>query len=492
MNARDLAALSPLVVTAAAAVVVMLGIACRRSHRLTIGLTLLGLVAAIVSLAPASRIAPRHVTALLVMDPYALLYSGLILVAALAVAMFSYGYLERRRGRREEFYLLLLTATLGALVLAASDHFVSFFLGLEILSVSLYALVAYPRAAPISIEAGIKYLVLAGVSSAFLLFGMALVYADLGTLAFSRLAEAAAGAASPAPGQLPQVAVLAGLGLIIVGIGFKLALVPFHLWTPDVYEGAPAPTTAFVATVSKGAVFALLVRYFTVLNVHQYPPLMLLLAILAIASMFVGNLLALRQRNLKRLLAYSSISHMGYLLVALMASGPQAAAAVTYYLAAYFVTTLGAFGVVAALSGGEKDADVLEDYRGLAWRRPGPAAVLTVMMLSLAGIPLTAGFIGKFYVLRAGVDSSLWLLVLVLVANSTIGLFYYLRVIRTLYGRQAERAAEVGAPESAPTAPRIGVLAAAALAALVLLLGWLGVYPAPALRAIEAAVSGLF
>jgi len=239
-------------------------------------------------------------------------------------------------------------------------------------------------------------------------------------------------------------------------------------------------------------VFALLVRYFTVLNVHQYPPLMLLLAILAIASMFVGNLLALRQRNLKRLLAYSSISHMGYLLVALMASGPQAAAAVTYYLAAYFVTTLGAFGVVAALSGGEKDADVLEDYRGLAWRRPGPAAVLTVMMLSLAGIPLTAGFIGKFYVLRAGVDSSLWLLVLVLVANSTIGLFYYLRVIRTLYGRQAERAAEVGAPESAPTAPRIGVLAAAALAALVLLLGWLGVYPAPALRAIEAAVSGLF
>jgi NADH-quinone oxidoreductase subunit N len=482
MNSGDLTALAPLVATAAAAIVVMLAIACCRSHRGAAVLTVAGLVAALAALAPAWRLAPRHVTALLVIDPYALLYTGFILAAALAVAMLSYGYLERRQGRREEFYVLLLLATLGAVVLAASDHFVSFFLGLELLSVSLYALIAYPRAAPAPVEAGVKYLVLAGVSSAFLLFGMALVYGEMGTMQFSRLA-AGAGAAGGTAGAVA----LAGVAMIVVGMGFKLALVPFHLWTPDVYQGAPAPTTAFVATVSKGAMFALVLRYFTIVDLHKYTGLVLLFSAIAVASMFAGNLLALRQTNLKRILAYSSISHMGYLVVALVASGPMAAAAVTYYLAAYFVTTLGAFGVVAALSGGGKEADALEDYRGLAWRRPGAAAVLTVTMLSLAGIPLTAGFIGKFYLLRAGVGQGLWLLVGVLVVTSTIGLFYYLRVIRTLYARPADEEGAAGL-----TAWRPGVLESATLAALVILLVLLGVYPSPAIGVIEAAVRGLF
>ena len=483
MKSGDLTALAPLLATAATAIVVMLAIAWRRSHRLTVILTLAGLAAALAALGPAWRLTPRHVTTLLVVDPYALLYAGLILAAALVVAMLSYGYLERRQGRREEFYVLLLLAALGAAVLAASDHFVSFFLGLELLSVSLYALIAYPRAAPAHVEAGLKYLVLAGVSSAFLLFGMALVYGELGTMQLARLA-AGAGAAGGTAGA----AVLAGLGMILVGIGFKLALVPFHLWTPDVYEGAPAPAAAFVATASKGAVFALLLRYFTIVDVHKYAALMILFSAIAVASMFVGNLLALRQANLKRLLAYSSISHMGYLLVALVASGPGAAAAVTYYLAAYFVTMLGAFGVVGALSGGEKEAALLEDYRGLAWRRPGAAAVLTVMMLSLAGLPLTAGFIGKFYILRAGVGEGLWLLGGVLVVTSAIGLFYYLRVIRMLYAHAADEEGAAGRL----TASRPGWLEAAALVALMVLLVALGVYPSPAIRVIEAAVAGLF
>ena len=190
---------------------------------------------------------------------------------------------------------------------------------------------------------------------------------------------------------------LVGVGLIIVGFSFKLALVPFHLWTPDVYQGAPAPVTAFVATVSKGAMFALLVRYFSVVDLRSHHALVIVFTLLAIASMVVGNLLALLQHNVKRLLAYSSIAHLGYLLVAFLASSVLATTAVTFYLVAYFVTTLGAFGVVTVLSTGEREAESLDDYRGLVVRRPWLAALFTAMLLSLAGIPLTAGFVGKFY-----------------------------------------------------------------------------------------------
>jgi NADH-quinone oxidoreductase subunit N len=487
MNAGDLTALAPLVVTAAASIVVLLAIGVYRSHRLSVGLTLAGLGAALAALAPASKMAPRHVTALLVVDEYAIVYMGLILAAGLMVAMLSYGYLERREGRRGEFYVLLLLAVLGAAVLAASDHFASFFLGLEVLSVSLYGLIAYPRTGPAHIEAGVKYLVLGGTSSAFLLFGMALVYGELGTMQFSRIAE---GAAALGGGGLSWM-LMGGTAMLIVGIGFKLALVPFHLWTPDVYEGAPAPVTAFIATVSKGAVFALVLRYFTTVDVHKYESLAVLFSAVAVASMLAGNLLALLQTNLKRLLAYSSISHMGYVLVAFLAAGPSAAAAVTYYLAAYFVATLGAFGVVAVLSGGGRDADALEDYRGLAWRRPGAAGVLTATMLSLAGIPLTAGFVGKLYVLKAGVGSDLWLLVAVLAATSVIGLFYYLRVIRTLYWRPSGEEGADGAAWAAAIGRPLSPLETAALAALVILLVWLGAYPGPAIGVIEAAMAGL-
>ena len=196
-----------------------------------------------------------------------------------------------------------------------------------------------------------------------------------------------------------------------MGIGFKLALVPFHMWTPDVYEGAPAPITAFVATVSKGAMFALLLRYFNQSGARNSTALLLVLTIVAIASMFAGNLLALLQNNVKRILAYSSIAHLGYLIVAFEAGGDMAGFAVAFYFVAYFATMLGAFGVVTMLSTPGNDLGDLESYRGLFWRRPMIASVFTVMLLSLAGIPLTAGFVGKFYIVAAGASVSLWLLV---------------------------------------------------------------------------------
>jgi NADH-quinone oxidoreductase subunit N len=484
MNADDLTALAPLLVLAGAAVLVMLAAAFSRSHGLVAALTLAGLAASIAALAIAWPLAPRQVTTLLRIDRYALFYMGLIMSAAFAVAMLSYDYLKQRGKsvtRPEEYYLLLLLATTGAAVLVASIHFASFFLGLELLSVALFALVAYPRTHPLSVEAGVKYLILTGVSSAFLLFGMALVYAAVGTMDFGRVAAAADNA--------DRVLTLAGLSLILVGIGFKLSLAPFHLWAPDVYQGAPAPATAFVATVSKGAVFALLLRYFTQLNTPPVESLVALLTALAIVSMFVGNLLALLQKNIKRLLAYSSIAHMGYLLVALLASGAWAPLAVTYYLGAYFVTTLGAFGIVSALATPVRETDAIEDYQGLAWRRPWLAGVFSAMLLSLAGIPLTAGFIGKFYVLAAGVKSDLWLLVVTLVVNGAIGLFYYLRVMVTLYRHPIGdmRRSEEDLPYSSPKP--LAIMTNVALLVLTLALLWLGIYPAPATRVIQAIVA---
>ena len=292
MNTADGLALLPFLLIAVTSVFVMLAIAMWREHWLSLGITLVGLAAAFGSLWLVAPLAPRRVTALLILDQYAVFYIGLILAATWAIAILCYGYLQRHSEPREELYVLLLVATLGSMVLVASSHFVSFFLGLEILSVALYALAAYLRTRRRPLEAGIKYLILAGSSSAFLLFGMSLLYAQLGTMDLFRLATLL-------PDAQNSLLVLGGLAFIVTGIGFKLGVVPFHLWTPDVYEGAPAPITAFLATVSKGAIFALLLRYFYSSGAQRFRPVFLLFAIIAIASMLIGNLLALQSERLE-------------------------------------------------------------------------------------------------------------------------------------------------------------------------------------------------
>jgi len=473
MSVSDILALMPYLILTGTSVVVMLTIAFYRNHRLTALLTVIGLALAFSSHPALSSEWPRQITSLFILDRYAYFYIELIFAAAITVCLFSFGYLEKRDGIREEFYLLLLLATLGAAVLVASSHFVSFFLGIETLSVSLYALLAFHRGSKRGIEAGVKYLVLAAVSSAFLLFGMALLYADLGTMAFSRLSEAAAAGGG--------IIFLTGTVLIVTGLGFKLAIVPFHMWTPDVYEGAPAPVTAFVATISKGAVFALLLRYFARADMQINESLIQIFTIIAVASMFAGNLLALLQNNVKRLLAYSSIAHLGYLLVAFLAGGDLAVPAVTFYLTAYFVTTLGAFGVIILLSGSTGEADRIDHYRSLAWSRPWVAGVFTVMLLSLAGIPLTAGFLGKFYVLAAGVRAALWFPVVMLVVNSAIGLFYYLRIIIVMFQHPEGQRPEV---QSSTLAAGGSIM----LAVLMILLVWLGIYPALMIEMIQKIV----
>jgi NADH-quinone oxidoreductase subunit N len=476
MRGAEFTAILPFLVLAATIVAVMLAIAVRRRHALAFGLSLAGTVLSFAALLPAGNIAPRHVTPLFVIDGYALFYMGLILAATAAVLALSYGYLEKRRGPQEEYYLLILLATLGAMALVASDHFASFFVGLETLSISLLGLIAYPRDRERPVEAGIKYLILAGVSSAILLFGMALVYARLGTLSFGRIAVLLHRIAE-AP---PDIYWLTGLAMIVAGIGFKLSLVPFHMWAPDVYEGAPAPVTGFIAVVSKGAVFALLLRYYSEAGAYGFPSALVMINVLAIASILIGNLLALLQSNVKRILAYSSIAHLGYLLVAFLAGGALAVEAVTYYLVAYFVMTLGAFGIVTVLSeaGGEADLDDLEGYRALLWRRSWLGGAFTAMLLSLAGIPLTVGFMAKFYAVQAGIGAAMWPAVFALVVGSVIGLFYYLRIIVVMSSPVAE-----AAPPDRSVVPLAG---GSALVALMLLLIWLGVYPSPIISLIRA------
>lgn len=484
MTADDLLALLPLLTLGACAILAMLAIAVRRDHAMIALWSAGSCLVTVATLPFAADAAPRAVTELLRIDGYALWYMGLLLGASACVIALAYHYFSHpyeQSEQFEEFYVLLLLATLGGLVLASAVHLASFFLGLEMMGVSLYCLIGFVRMRRVPLEAALKYLVLSATASAFLLFGIALMYFHTGTMAFARMGAALADSATPHPLWL------AGFVMTVVAIGFKLGLVPFHLWVPDVYQGAPAPVTAYVATVSKGAMFALLLRLLSDVQALRHGALLTLFGVLAAASMSAGNLLALLQENVKRLLAYSSISHVGYLLVALLAGGPLAVEAVAFYLAAYVVTTVGAFGIVTVLSGTERDADALEDYRGLFWSRPWLAGTFMLMLLSLAGIPVTAGFVGKFYAIAAGVDAGLWVLVILLIVNSAIGLYYYLRVVVALFDQPA------GALSWHTLRPpgRREWSAIVSLGVLVSFLLWLGLYPNPIIAFIRTMVSPL-
>ena len=503
MTCTDLLAMLPLIVLGATAVLILLLLAFYRHHALTAGITLLVLAASLVLLL---TVVPRQACCggpLLRMDGQAVFFGGLVIASAFFCALLAAGYLPGRQVVREEFYVLLLLATLGATALTASVHLASFFLSLELLSVSLYSLIAYERSG-LGVEAGIKYLVLAGTSSAMLLFGLAVIYAfagydnNPGTMDMLKLGGyfAAGDQALGAGGYLKHfLPMLAGLALVLAGVGFKLALVPFHLWTPDVYQGAPPPVTAFIATASKGAVFALLLRFAGLLGVQSNAALHLALFVVAIASMAAGNLLALWQRDLRRVLAYSSIAHMGYLLVARLAGGALAVPTAAFYLTAYFVTTLGAFGVVSVL---EKRVSVPafpaplssgEEYRGLFFRRPATAVILAMMLLSLAGLPLTAGFMGKFLLLQAGLATGQWALTLVLIGASGIGLCYYLRIALAMFDREGGTEPGTESGTETDSVCEIGVCprfcSRLAIWTMALLLIAIGVLPEPLLRLIS-------
>jgi NADH-quinone oxidoreductase subunit N len=478
MSKNDLLSIVPLFILTSASILILFSIAVKRNHKVIYAITATSLLLDVLYLIGFSSKATHIVEPLFIFDGFGVFNIGLILAISLAVTMISYAYFEQREERKEEYYILLILATLGGAVLVISKHFVSLFLGLEILSVSLYSMIAYLRKRERSDEAGLKYLILAAFSSAFLLFGMALVYATTGTMEFSLIGEYLE--RNP---QMPLI-LLTGICMMIVGIGFKLGIVPFHMWTADVYEGAPAPVTAFIATVSKGGMVALLIRFFTQINGH-HQTIILIFTILAVASMFTGNFLALYQNNVKRILAYSSISHIGYILVAFLAGGELGVEAVMFYLVAYFITTTGAFGIIAGLSDKDRDAEIIDDYRGLFWKRPWTAAIFTVMLLSLAGIPLTAGFIGKFYIIAAGVNTGQWLLVVMLVLNSVIGLYYYIKLIAAMFEQQTDEQKK----SIEELHPYFYIVSGITMAMLTATLLWIGVFPNGMVTFIRAMIA---
>ncbi|MGC3819257.1 NADH-quinone oxidoreductase subunit NuoN [Acinetobacter sp. G11] len=482
MSFSELMPLAPVMIVALTAIVVMLLIAIKRNHNLiaTASVVGLNLAAAYVLIGMfGGAFAPANVMGMFMLDPFTLLYQLVILIAALACCTLSHAYIESYQDNREELYILMLCSVAGAMLMVASSHYASFFISLELMSIPVYGLLAYTHQRSQSLEAGIKYLVLSATASAMLLMGMAYIYAYTGSLSFYDNVQALMQA-------IKQPMVILGLGLIVFAVAFKLSLAPFHKWTPDVYAGAPAPIATFLATVAKVATIGLFVRYLLASGAILVDSIVTIITIIAVLSILVGNFLAVRQVNLKRILGYSSIAHFGYLLIGLISMTYASLGNVSVYVITYVLTTIGAFGAVALMSSpfnNVDEAQSLADYRGLFWRRPVLTATLTVMMLSLAGIPLTAGFIGKFLVVMAAVTTQHWFLAAMIVVGSGIGLYYYLRVMVVMY-------------MTPPDTPRIdadkhwgqkvgGIMVlAAALAVLVI-----GVYPDPIIKlALQAEI----
>ena len=428
---------APIIAVVLTVLVVMIAITIKRSHMvigtisvvgLNIGLfALLGQMAGIIDSGTLVPTAEQ----LFVIDNFAQFNMVVILICALACFTLSYAYLADLDDHKEELYLLMLLSTVGALLMVSAQHLASFFMSLEMLSIPLYGMLAYTYMRKRSLESGLKYLVLSATASATLLMGMAFIYAEVGSLAFKPISMTLVD-------LFESPLLIVGTAMMMFGIAFKLSAAPFHIWTPDVYEGAPAPVATYLASVTKVAMMALAVRFLIDTSLLALPSVQMLLMVMATLSILVGNLLAVRQTSLKRLLGYSSIAHMGYVLIVIVSIGSAADSISSMYMAIYAFTSIGAFGVVTLMSSPYRlagEADELTHYQGLFWRRPVLTAVMTIMMLSLAGIPLTAGFITKLFAILAAVQGTNWFLAGMIILGSSIGLFYYLRVMLTLFKR---------------------------------------------------------
>ncbi len=448
-------ALAPLLCLALSAVILLVPAALQRPGVAWI-VSLSGFVLSGVLLWPAWQQAPVSVTELLMIDRYALAVTGIVVVSGLVVTVLGHEYFRARQIlHHSEIYLLLLIAALGGGVLAAAEHFASLFLGVELMGIATAVLIAFPLGR-VELEAGVKYLVLSGMASAFLVFGMGLVYAGGGVLVFSGMDFAG-------PGWV-------GLFMILAGLAFKLSWVPFHLWIGDVYQGAPPPVAAFLGSASKSAALAVFMRLLWKSDAYQNEMLAVLFIVIACFSILVGNWLALLQNRIKRLLAYSAIAHFGYLLVLPATAGRLGmefvAEASAFYLIAYSLAVGVGFGSISVMEQAGEEVDALEDLRGLFHQQPLLASLFTVALLSLAGLPLTIGFIGKFYLFSAAVGGELWWLALVMVFGSGLGMVYYLRVILVL-----------GQPRTTCLHPNPATSGLLVLGFLVTMLVWLGIFP---------------
>jgi len=417
-------------------------------------------------------------------DSYSLFFKAFFLLVGVFIILSSMGFVKKHLSHPGEYYGIILFSILGMQVMAAAAELLTAYISLELLSFSLYILVSFARDDLKSNEAGVKYIIIGAFSSAILLYGLSLVYTGLGTTKFVEINAALTAASGTSP------TVWVGLALMLVGLGFKVAVVPFHMWAPDVYEGAPLPITAYLAVGSKVAGFALVLRLFGEAFLPAIGDWRIIVAVLAAVTMTVGNLVAIPQRNIKRLLAYSSISQVGYLLVGLVALGhvdggkvvtnTLASNGIMLHLAGYAFTNLAAFGVIIAFHN-HTGKDDIPDFAGLADRHPFMAASLTIALFSLAGLPFFAGFTTKFYLFAAAAREGLLWLVGLAVLNSLISLYYYLMVIKQMYIIPAEDESRV----------KVSPLMLGVVAVMVLGIIFVGVYPRPLVDVIDAASRAL-
>lgn len=407
-----------------------------------------------------------------IVDQYAVFFKIICLSAAVLVTMGCIRYVENM-GVRNEYYSMIVFATLGMMVMASAGDFITMYLGLELMTIAFIVLVAMRKTRAESVEAGLKYIILAGVSSATMLYGLSLVYGTTGTIMIYEIAEIIVA------GQLSPLLVF-GLALLVAGLGFKVAVVPFHMWSPDVYQGAPTPVTAYLAVGSKAASFAIMVRLFMGGLIGTAGTWVMLIAILAAMTMIIGNLMAIPQTNIKRMLAYSSIAQAGYILVGLVAATEAGVKGIMFYSFLYVFATMGAFVVVAAVYDKLKSEDIA-DYAGMAKRAPLLAAVLTISMLSMAGIPPLAGFVGKFYLFKVIVADYFWLALLGLIM-SMISVYYYLKVCLVMYRDEPM--------DDLPIKLSPGVATALMLAMIGTLI--IGIYPGPLSEVVNTAASSFF
>jgi NADH-quinone oxidoreductase subunit N len=396
-------------------------------------------------------------------DRFSVFFHVLVIAIAAVVILSSYEYMSVQRIRAGEYYALILLGVVGMALMSSAIELVLIFIALEISSISSYVLAGFRRHEASSAESSLKYFLLGSFATAFFLYGVALMFGATGSTSISRIS------AVLQSGPIPLLAYVA-VAFMFVGLGFKVAAAPFHIWTPDVYEGAPAPVVGFMSTAPKAAAFAVLLRVVFVINV---PGIFWIIWISAALSMTLGNVGALVQNNVKRLLAYSSIAHAGYLLVAFAAAPRLGASAAMFYTAAYAAMNLGAFAVVSHFANAGERYVTLEDYEGLGRSSPLLAATLTIFLLSLIGIPMTGGFFAKFYVFSAAVKANLIWLTIIGVLNSGVGAYYYLRIIVVMYMRESRKAVPV---KPVPIALRLGL--AACLAATI----YLGLFPNRVLR----------
>jgi NADH-quinone oxidoreductase subunit N len=434
-----------MIVTASAVIALLLGAFGRRAIFGTLagGVALLGSGLALLFTVSLWNASTGIFNNLYTIDNFGTFFKGLALIVAILVTLLSLRYVEREDILKGEYYALLLFGVLGMMIMVSSTHFVTIFIGLEVMSIAIYVLCGLLSGNPRSAEASLKYFLLGAFATAFLLYGMALIYATTGLLDVREIA----GYLVSGNFRLTPLFMI-GLAMLVVGFGFKTASVPFHMWTPDVYEGAPTSITAFMATGIKAAAFGAFLRVFYTAFLPLLGAWSGMLWLIAVATMTVGNITALVQDDVKRMLAYSSIAHAGYILIAFVIGDRFSAAGILYYILAYTFMNIGAFAVVILL--GQKDAQRtgIEHYAGLAGRHPVIAAAMTVFLLSLAGIPPLAGFMAKFYVLSAAIRAEYYWLAVIGVLNSVVAVYYYLRVVMYMYFR--EPAGEMGRPDFSP------------------------------------------